>query len=151
MICYIAMDTEYTHLIEPLWTLDACERFALHSAWLIITAQEISVIVTLGHKKKWFALSSDSRTQGNVSVKICPGRGFNELLKAQMMQGQEDNISVIQAKQRGDEANKSVKGWTFFQALQRFKQANDRGCEAQIKYKLQRQEHSEHCTDRRVT
>lgn len=37
------------------------------------------------------------------------------------MQGQEDNISVIQAKQRGDEANKSVKGWASFQALQRFK------------------------------
>lgn len=37
------------------------------------------------------------------------------------MQGQEDDISVIQAKQRGDEANKSVKGWTFFKALQRFK------------------------------
>lgn len=45
-----------------------------------------------------------------MSVKICPGRDINELLKAQMMQGQEDDISVIQAKQRGDEANKSVKG-----------------------------------------
>lgn len=44
-----------------------------------------------------------------MPVKICPGRGINDLFKAQMIQGHKYNFSVIQAKQRGDEANKSLK------------------------------------------
>lgn len=53
--------------------------------------------------------AKDQGLKGNVPVKICPGRGIDELLKAQMMQSQENNLSVIQAKQRGNEANKSLK------------------------------------------
>lgn len=45
-----------------------------------------------------------------MSVKLCLGRHVDELLKAQMLQGQEHNLSVLQAKQRADEANKSLKG-----------------------------------------
>lgn len=51
----------------------------------------------------------DQELKGKASVKICPGRGIGELLKAWMMQSQENNLSVIQAKQRGNEANKSLK------------------------------------------
>lgn len=36
-----------------------------------------------------------------MSVKICAGRGISELLKAQVMQDEDCNLSVIQAKPRG--------------------------------------------------
>ena len=48
-------------------------------------------------------------------------RGINKLIKAQMVWGQEYNLSVIETKKKEDWANKSLKGWRFFPALQRFK------------------------------
>lgn len=75
------------------------------------------------------------------------GRGISELFKAQMMQGQEYNLSVIQAKEKGDKANKNVKVWRFFPVLQSLELVNGKGWEIQIKHKLWTLRHSEYKQD----